>query len=187
MKVNIKKLISLGACSSGVDWFTSSFGNRDVKLSEILSTIDSPEYLIWGLNALNLVNKRRLVKLACISARTSLEFVPKNEKRPLKAILAAEKYFKNPSNKNRDAAWDAGDAARSAGDAARSAGAAAWSAGDSAWFAGAAAGDAAWAARAAGAAGDAAAAWSAAAAAEKERKILICKLIIKQLNVWRIK
>ena len=85
--------------------------------------------------------KKDSVELAIYAARLVLKIFEKeypNDKRPRKAIAAAVKYLKNPTEKNMSAA-----------------GAAAWAARDAA---GAAAGAAAWAARAAGAAR---AAWAA--------------------------
>ena len=89
-----------------------------------------------------------------------------NDDRPRKAIEAAQTWLKNPTEKNRVAAWAAGDAAGAAWAAA----------GDAAWAARAAAGDvagAAWAARAA-----LAAAWAAGDAA--------WAALYKKLDKWMV-
>ena len=120
--------------------------------------------------------KKILVPFACFAARRCLKFFEEkypNDSRPRNAIEAAEKYIKNPSEKNRaaadaaveaaaKAAWTAARAATKAARAARAAaaGTAAWAAGDTAT------GAAAWAAaKAAWSAGEAASAGTAAWAA----------------------
>lgn len=94
--------------------------------------------------------KKDSVELAIYAARLVLKYFEKKypkDKQPRKAIEAAEKYVKNPTEKNRLAARAAaGDsagavgaawAARAAGDSARAAGAAARDAArDAAWAAG---------------------------------------------------
>jgi len=74
--------------------------------------------------------KKMAIELAIFSARLCLhnfEKWDKTDKRPRKAIEAAKRYLKNPTQKNRSAARSA---ARSAESAARSA---AWSSAGSAW------------------------------------------------------
>jgi hypothetical protein len=92
-------------------------------------------------------SKEESVRLAIFTAEKVIGIFEKqypDDKRPRQAIDAAKRWLENPTEENRDAAWDA------AGDAA-------WAARDAAWDA---AGDAAWAAWAA---------WDAARAAWEAR------------------
>jgi len=188
MKSTKDILTKLGACTEAVKWA----GRKTPK--KAWETCKRGDWLLWIAGKLN-VDRKLLVLVACVCARTALKYVPADEDRPRLAIEAAERWADNPTEKNKAAAWDAARAAawaagaaawdaaraaRAAGDAAWdaaraaawAAGAAAWAAGDAAWaaaWAARAAGDAAWdAARAARAAGDAAwaAAWAARAAGD---------------------
>ena len=105
-----------------------------------------------------------------------------NDKRPRKAIEAARKWLKNPTEKNQSAARSAESAAESAESAAWSA---AWSAAESAESAESAARSAAWSAAESAESAARSAAWSAesakSAAIEKIEKWM--KRRIKSLGV----
>jgi hypothetical protein len=142
--------------------------------------------------------KRMAVEFAIYCASSCLKNFEKefpDDKRPREAILAAKRWLKNPSQKNKNDAWSAAWSAESATwsaawsaesatwSAARSAWSAAWSAESATWSAARSAESAAWsAARSAWSAESAA--WSAARSAESaesaiEKKKLLEKKLLK--------
>ena len=101
------QLVTLRACPDAVQWV----GKRTAK--QAWAECERANWLIWWLGKIGLP-QTRLVKLACLCARTTLKYVPKGEDKPRKAIEAAEAWVKNPTKENRKAAGDAWVAARDA-------------------------------------------------------------------------
>lgn len=122
-------------------------------MSEVWEACERPDWMFWLLRRSIPLTQGQAVRLAIAFAENCLGFVPEGEDRPHKAIEAAKKWLKEPTEENRIAAGDAADAAYAAAGAA--AGAAADAAG--------AAADAAYADEAAYSAADAARSASAAA------------------------
>ena len=150
------------ACQEAVEWYSLQ-KNKDTQaiLNAIIREKKPLDWFNWYLS--RRLPKIKRVQYAVFAARQVLRiFEDKypDDKRPREAIEAAEKYIKNPTNKNKDAA-DAADAAADAADAAYAADAA--DAADAAAYA-------AYAAYAADAAADAA---YAAADEAARRKVLI--------------
>ena len=151
--------------------------NGGLSVAAIIARLDRPDWILWLL-ARTGTSKRQIVKLACVAARRALRFFPKDDDRPEKAIISAERWVMSPCDKNKKAAADAAaaayaaaayaaaaDAAADAADAADAAYAAAYAAAAAAAYAAAYA--ATYAARAAAdAAAHAASAAYAAKAAE---------------------
>lgn len=163
MKKNISfkaRLIYLEACPDAIVW-TSNY----TTFQEAWDKCERPDWMLWIAG--KMADKRgcsvrkEIVFCACKCARTSLKYLPKGEKRPLKAILTAE-------------AWTRGEATlkevKTAGDAAK----------------GTAYTDAAYAAAYASdyaTAGDAANYAIAATAAKKKAQKKMCNIIRKHLKV----
>ena len=97
---------------------------------------DHFDYANWLL--CKVFSKKQRVQYAIYAAMLVLHIFEDerpNDKRPRKAIEAAEAYLKNPCKETKDAARAAARAAWEAGEDAWAAGAAAWEAGDAAWAA----------------------------------------------------
>jgi len=113
------------------------------------------DWMLWLLGKLSgsprSKSRKKLVLTACKCARLSLKYVPKWEKRPLKAIQVAENWARGKGKKLKDIRIAAADAAAAAADVAYaySADAAADTAYDAAYAAGTAYADNAAAAAAA--------------------------------------
>ncbi len=158
----------LGACRDAREWV----GNRTAQ--EAWDECERPDWLMWAIeNSLpakaSLVVRRKVVRIACETARRALPHVPKGEDRPRLAIETAERWSSGEpvTPAELGAAGAAAMAAtRSASDAARSA---AWAASDAVR----AATESVWAVRAA-----MTAAWAARAARAAENKEL-CRIIRK--------
>ena len=136
MKSTKDILTKLGACTEAVKWA----GRKTPK--KAWETCKRGDWLLWIAGKLN-VDRKLLVLVACVCARTALKYVPADEDRPRLAIEAAERWADNPTEKNKAAAWAAWAAAGAAAWAARAAGDAAWDAARAAAWAAGAAGDAA--------------------------------------------
>ena len=102
MKVTKKQIKALEPCQPGWDWYCQKERTED--LHELLIEInnDSPANARWLFT--NLMTKMQCVEIAIFSAREVLHIF--EEKRPKdgrsrKAIEAAEKYLKEPTEKNR--------------------------------------------------------------------------------------
>jgi hypothetical protein len=127
--------------------------------------------------------KKDSVALSIYAAELCIDTFEKEypeDKGPREAIEAAKKWLKNPTKKNRSAAWSAAESARSAAESAWSAAQSAWSAARSAWSAARSAAESAWsAAQSAWSAARSAAesAWSAAQSAAESA-------LIKKISKW---
>jgi hypothetical protein len=162
------ELVKIGACQIAINWV----GDRDIITA--WKECDNINWMMWLADHCN-IEKKYFVMIACACARTALQYVTKGEERPLRAIEAAEKWIKNPTEENRDAAYAAAYAANAAANAANAANAAAYAA-DAANAAYAAA-NAAYAANAANAAYAANAANAANAAGKKQMADIIRSII----------
>ena len=176
-------LASRGACLSARKWV----GKRTAE--KAWRECPRGDWLLW-IAAKGGVDRKKLVLAACACARLSLKYVPKGEKRPLKAIETAEAWCDGKATlaQVRAAAAAAADAAAAAAaaDAAAAAAAAAY-AYAAAYAAYAAADDAAYAAAAAAAAAYAADAADAADARKKNQKLTadICRQHLP-IDLWNI-
>ena len=175
----VNKLKTLGACYEALDWASFQKGS----FQDAWDECPRGDWMLWLLS-MSKPDHKKIILASCKIARTVLKYVPKDEKRPLKAIQTTEAWAKGKATlkKVQDASNAAYLAASSASAAAAEASSAyyaassssaasssAFAASSSAFAANAAAyaADAAYAARAAAnAAADAAyyAAYASAAA-----------------------
>ena len=128
MKITVKKLKELGACSDGIDMFREAFPDggefRDVVERAIaIGAIDDALWL-----APRVLTNEDAVRYAVFAAREALpifEAKYPEDNRPRKAIEAAEEWLANPCAETAFAAFAAADAAAyaafAAADAARAA------------------------------------------------------------------
>ena len=153
-------LAELDACSEACRWA----GDRTA--AQAWTECERADWLLWWAAETERNSHQQIVVATAACARTVLQYVATDDRRPLLAIEAAERWAEEPSEWNRAAAEAAARDARAAEAAAW---AAAWAARAAAWAAARAAARAAAeaAARDARAARDAAeaAAWAAAWAA----------------------
>ena len=151
-------LLENRACREGSEWFFAQKETDSIKVVRKLLKENHFNWANWLI--VRLMDKPQKVAYAIFAARQVLEIFEKKypeDKRPRKAIEAAEDYLKNPTEENRAAYAAYAAAAAAAAYAAYAAYAAA----------AAAAAAAAYAADAA----DAAAAAAAAAAADARKEI----------------
>ena len=105
MKIHIKKLNELRACSEAVEW-AEQFKN----IQEAWDNCERGDWMLWlvGKQAVGSRTKSRkkLVLAACECARLALPYIEKGEKRPQKAIQTAEKWTRGEATLQqvRDAA-----------------------------------------------------------------------------------
>ena len=112
MKMTLKKLESFHPCSKGLAFAQKCDGD----FVKIWQTCDRGDWLIWLLRRCNLLKKKPSVEIAIECAKHVLVNYEKkhpDDLRPRKAIEAAEKWLKSPTEKNKNAAA-AADAAASA-------------------------------------------------------------------------
>ena len=154
------KLKQLDACKDAIEWA------KDYKtFQEVWDNCERADWLLWiagNMSDKGINTRKDIVLCACKCARLSLKHMPKDEKRPLKAIQTAERWAKGKATIGE---------VRSAANAAYAAAYAAYAAN--------AAYAAAYAAYAANAANAAYAANAAAYAAEHKK---MCKIIRKMLK-----
>ena len=87
----IKKLEKLNACLGAIEWA------KDYKtFEEAWNKCDRADWMLWiaGKQVDKNKNRKEVVLCACKCARRALKYLPKDEKRPLKAIQMAEKWAK---------------------------------------------------------------------------------------------
>ena len=179
MKKHITYLNELHACGEAIEW-VESFPT----LQKGWDKCERGDWMLWLLGKQSgksgSQSRKKLVLTACKCARLALKYVPKNEKRPLKAIQTAEKWGGGDSSisladvKNAYVAASAYADAADADDAAYAA--------DAAAYAAYAAADAAYAAYAAAYAAYAAAdaAYAADAAAIINKVLKQCADIVRE-------
>lgn len=119
MKNLLRKLTKLNACIGAVEFVETQKTPQDAWENCVRG-----DWMLWyiGKNSKpESNNHRKLVMAACTCARLSLKYLPKDEKRPLKAIQITEKWAKGDIKITiddvRNAAY-AADAACTAADAA---------------------------------------------------------------------
>ena len=126
MKITIQQFEKLGACPEGIDWLKAqkSLDLDHLIESAIKGGMKTAEYTNWGI--VRLMDKTQKVRYAVYAAERVLEIYetkyPKDD-RPRKAIEAAKKWVKEPTEENRKAA-SAADADASSAAAAHAAAAA---------------------------------------------------------------
>jgi len=92
-----EKLKEINACFDAIQW-----AENYTSLQKAWDNCERGDWILWliGKQAGKPESKSRkkLVLTACKCARLALKHVPKNEKRPLKAIQTAEKWAKGDNN-----------------------------------------------------------------------------------------
>ena len=162
MKPHITYLKKLNACKDAVEW-----ADKFPSLQKAWEACERGDWMLWLLGKQSgkpgTKSRKKLVLTTCKCARLALKYIPKDEKRPLKAIQIAEKYAKGVKGISLE---DVKNAAAYAADAADAAVYAAYAA-DAAVYA-------AYAARAA--------AYTADAAEKRKMQIKMLKYGIKLLK-----
>jgi len=130
MIITREQLVALNACEGGIEWFDTK---KDHSLTALVKAAiadktfrnsdgeneDTLDYANWGL--VRLMTHQQKVHYACFAARQVLKIFEDKypeDKRPRKAIEAAEKWAADPTEENRRAAADAAYAAAYAAAAA---------------------------------------------------------------------
>ncbi len=155
----------LRACLDATQWVETQEGSAQ----EIWDRCERGDWMLW-LAAKLQVDRKLIVKAACLCARTALKYVRPGEDRPLKCIETTERWVRGEATIE-----EVREARRAAVDAAYAA----------AYAASAAAAYAAAAADAASAAAASAAAYAAAAAAASARQAALkqCADIVRTVIV----
>ena len=107
-KIYLKKN---GACVEGFRWV----GNKT--LAQAWKTFDRSDWMFWLIRKSGKVSQSKLVLVACACAYSLLpdyERLYPGDDRPRKAIEAAERWAKEPTKKNKDAAYAVANAAYAA-------------------------------------------------------------------------
>ncbi|MBF0554423.1 MAG: hypothetical protein HQK96_07720, partial [Nitrospirae bacterium] len=116
MRLTKKKLVEMGACSSGLDWYCKNGEPETVKatIKKLLAS-SKQERFNWSNWFFGKVfTREQAVKYAIFSARLVLHIYEEkypNDNRPRLAIEAAETYLKNPLEETQRAAAAAAAAA----------------------------------------------------------------------------
>jgi hypothetical protein len=101
-------LVLKTACADGKEWA------RGKTLAQAWNNLERPEWMIWLIwQSEEAVEKTIWVKIAVYAAKQALPFFEKQypkDKRPWKAIEAAERWIKNPTEENRKIAFTSADA-----------------------------------------------------------------------------
>jgi len=91
MKPHTVYLKKLRACKEAIE-----FANQFPSLQKAWDACERGDWMLWLLGKQSgppeSKSRKKLVLTDCKCARLSLKYVPKDEKRPLKAIQTAEKY-----------------------------------------------------------------------------------------------
>ena len=102
-------LAAIGACMGAREWA----GDRTA--AQVWDECERADWLLWWAGTMGRNSHQKIVLTVVTCARTALHYVPDGEERPRLAIEAAERWAKDPSEKNRAAALAARDAAWVAG------------------------------------------------------------------------
>jgi len=171
-------------CEEGVEWWD---GKERDSLKILRKLIREKRYYWANWLIVRTMTYKQYVRYAVYAAEQVISNYEKeypDDKRPRESIEAAKKCIKNPSIKNKDAAWSAARSAWSAQGAeawsAKSAWSTAWSAARSAVES--AAWSAEWSAESAAWSAARSAYWSAAAEAEKAMQLKILKYGMKLIT-----
>ena len=107
------RLIKMDACQEAIDWI----GNRGLKRAWHEST--RADHMLWLCAKLGIEHKL-IVLAGCDCAETALQYVPKDEDRPLLAIQTSRNWCAGTAtiDEVRTAAYAAQDATSYAADAA---------------------------------------------------------------------
>ena len=125
MKLTKEWLNNESACKTGVEWFLAQKETDSIKVVQKLMKEDKFHWANWLI--VRLMTHHQKIQYAIFSAEQVIGVYEKEypkDDRPRKAIEAAKIYLKNPSEKNKNAAY-AAYAAYAAADAAYAAYAAA--------------------------------------------------------------
>jgi hypothetical protein len=116
MKLTKEDLVSWNACSKVREWYDKKEKNTVEETVKALMDEDNYDHANWLISrALQLDDKRRYAIFAAKLVLPIFETKYPEDKRPRKAIAAAEKYLESPTEKNAAAvASDAADAADAA-------------------------------------------------------------------------
>ena len=117
-------LKSNNACGDAIEWFDTQTDKSEEALLNACITEKHLDWANWAM--VRKLNKINCIRYAVYAARQVLDIFEKeypDDDRPRKAIEAARKNIKNPTQLNKSAA-DAADAAVAAADAADAAAAA---------------------------------------------------------------
>ena len=124
MKKHITYLKKLNACGNAVEW-----AGQFPTLQRAWDVCERGDWMLWLLGKQSgppkSKSRKKLVLAACKCARLALKYIPKDEKRPLKAIQVAEKWSRGDTSislqdiRNAAAAAYAAAAADAAADAVR--------------------------------------------------------------------
>ena len=127
MKITIEQMEKLGACEEGIEWLKNQ---KDYELSALVKSaiaggLPSMRFANWGL--VRVMTDKQKRQYALFAARSVLPIFEKRspeDKRPRRAIEAAEAFLIDPSEDNRKKAEAARAAAAEAAWAAWAAAAA---------------------------------------------------------------
>src|SRR5271165_7169605 len=81
-----RELARVGACSYALAWARTT---RSAKVA--WASCERPDWMLWIAERCG-VDRKTLVLIACACARTALQYVPKGEERPLRAIETTEAW-----------------------------------------------------------------------------------------------
>jgi hypothetical protein len=116
IKITKKFLKDKNACEDGYDWYLKQKTTDAEILSKLLISEEKFQWLSWAIT--RLMTDEQQFRSTIYAAEQVIDIFEKKypeDKRPRKVILAAKKYLKNPSEKNKNAAYvayaDAYDAA----------------------------------------------------------------------------
>jgi len=92
MKPYIKKIKKLQACQEAIVW-----AKEYPTFQEAWDKCERAYWMLWiaGKTCKSVQRRKQIVLVLCKCARRALKHVPKDEKRPLKAIKTAEKWARN--------------------------------------------------------------------------------------------
>ena len=108
MKKLERKLYNILACDEAIEWSKSQKGS----FQKSWDNCPRGDWMLWLLHK-SKSDKQKMVLASCMIVITILEYVPKDEKRPLKSILSAEAWVKGEATigEIREVVRDVNDAA----------------------------------------------------------------------------
>jgi len=110
--MNTTDLERLGACSDSLEWVA-----QQRNATQAWRDCERGDWMIWLIVRTakpGSPRHRRAVALLCRSMRRALRFVPRGERRPLKAIRLAEQWTRSPRKVSTEGLRVAADAAADA-------------------------------------------------------------------------
>jgi hypothetical protein len=118
MNLTIKKLEKLGACSGAREKFLSQ---KETDVKKIITSLLDYNIIWANWLIVRLMTHRQKIRYAIYAAELVIDLYEKKypeDQRPRNAINTAKAYLKNPSIKNKNAAYAAANAAYAAAYAA---------------------------------------------------------------------